>query len=219
MFPRPHRLFSALSAALLGAALASPCAAQTVAEQVAAQCATCHGQQGQSTSDEFPQLAGQNAQYLRKQLEDFRSGQRQHVGMTAIAQGLSDAQIGAMASYFQAQTPQPHPSEDTLLAGMGRYIYERGNIYSQVPACLSCHSATGAGNARLPRLAGQHPQYVMTQLRRFQSKERRNDSGAMAFVTQGLSELELRAVAAYVGGLNPRPIPVNTSKTLSDQRP
>lgn len=219
MFPRPHRLLSALSAALLGAAMASPCAAQTVAEQVAAQCATCHGPRGQSTSDEFPQLAGQNAHYLRKQLQDFRSGQRQHVAMTAIAQSLSDAQIGAMASHFQAQTPQPHPSDDALLAGLGRYIYERGNIYSQVPACLSCHSATGAGNARLPRLAGQHPQYVMTQLRRFQAKERRNDSGAMAFVTQGLSELELRAVAAYVGGLNPQPMPVNTSKTLSDTRP
>jgi hypothetical protein len=41
----------------------------------------------------------------------------------------------------------------------------------------------------------------------------------MAFVTQGLSELELRAVAAYVGGLNPQPMPVNTSKTLSDTRP
>ena len=219
MFPRPHRLLSALSAALLGAAMASPCAAQTVAEQVAAQCATCHGPRGQSTSDEFPQLAGQNAHYLRKQLQDFRSGQRQHVAMTAIAQSLSDAQIGAMASHFQAQTPQPHPSDDALLAGLGRYIYERGNIYSQVPACLSCHSATGAGNARLPRLAGQHPQYVMTQLRRFQAKERRNDSGAMAFVTQGLSELELRAVAAYVGGRNPQPLPVYTSKTQSDTRP
>ena len=219
MPPRPSRLLPALSAALLATCLVSPAGAQTVGEQVADQCAACHGQQGHSSSDEFPQLAGQNAQYLRKQLEDFRSGQRQHVAMSAIAQSLSDAQIGAMASYFQAQTPQPHPSDDALLAGMGRYIYERGNIYSQVPACLSCHSATGAGNARLPRLAGQHPQYVMTQLRRFQAKERRNDSGAMAFVTQGLSELELRAVAAYVGGLNPRPIPVNTSKTLSDQRP
>ena len=219
MFPRPSRPLPALSLALLATCLAGPAAAHTVEQQVAAQCATCHGQQGQSTSDEFPQLAGQNAQYLRKQLEDFRSGQRQHVAMSAIAPGLSDAQMGAMASYFEAQTPVPHASDDALLAGMGRYIYERGNIYSQVPACLSCHSAAGTGSARLPRLAGQHPQYVMTQLRRFQSQERRNDSGAMAFVTQGLSELELRAVAAYVGGLNPRPIKVNTSKTLSDQKP
>ena len=155
MPPRPSRLLPALSAALLATCLVSPAGAQTVGEQVADQCAACHGQQGHSSSDEFPQLAGQNAQYLRKQLEDFRSGQRQHVAMSAIAQSLSDAQIGAMASYFQAQTPQPHPSDDALLAGMGRYIYERGNIYSQVPACLSCHSATGAGNARLPRLAGQ----------------------------------------------------------------
>ena len=96
-----------------------------------------------------------------------------------------------------------------MLVGVGRYIYERGNIYTKVPACVSCHSASGQGSARLPRLAGQHPQYVENQLRRFHAKERRNDSGAMAFVTEGLSELELRAVAAYVGGMgasaaNPR---------------
>lgn len=213
------RLLLAIGTGLLATLASAQPTAQPVTQLVAAQCATCHGQQGQSTSDEFPQLAGQNAQYMRKQLEDFRSGQRQHIAMNAIAQALTEPQMADIAAYFQAQTPTPHASDDTLLAGMGRYIYERGNIYSQVPACLSCHSSTGAGSARLPRLAGQHPQYVMTQLRRFQSKERRNDSGAMAFVTQGLSELELRAVAAYVGGLNPQPIKVNTTKTLSDQKP
>jgi cytochrome c553 len=219
MTSRQPRLLPVLTAGLLAALFASAAPAQSVTELVSAQCATCHGLQGQSTSDEFPQLAGQNAQYMRKQLEDFRSGQRQHIAMNTIAQALTEPHIAQLATYFQAQTPMPHASDDTLLAGMGRYIYERGNIYSQVPACLSCHSATGIGSARLPRLAGQHPQYVMTQLRRFQTKERRNDSGAMAFVTQGLSELELRAVAAYIGGLNPQPVKVNTSKTLSDQKP
>ncbi len=219
MFVRFDRLLPALSAALLATTLTGTAAAQTADQIVAAQCATCHGQYGQSTNSEFPQLAGQNAQYLRKQLEDFRSGQRQHSAMNAIAQALSDGQMAALATHFQAQRPQPHPSEDALLASMGRYIYERGNIYSQVPACLSCHSNSGVGSARLPRLAGQHPEYIANQLRRFQSKERRNDSGAMAFVTQGLNELELRAVAAYVAGLNPEPLPVRTSPIRNTSAP
>lgn len=176
--------------------------AQATAALAKAQCAVCHGERGESTNVQFPQLAGQNRQYLRKQLEDFREGRRTHEAMTPVSRSLTEAQVEALAAYFEAQQPAIHPSDDALLATMGRYIYERGNIYAKVPACASCHSAGGQGNARLPRLAGQHPQYVENQLRRFQAKERRNDSGAMAFVTEGLSELELRAVAAYVGGLN-----------------
>lgn len=171
------------------------------------QCAVCHGEQGESTNAQFPQLAGQNAQYLRKQLEDFRSGARKYEAMNAIARELTDAQIQALGAYYEVQKPAQHPSDDVLLAGVGRYIYERGNIYTKVPACVSCHSASGQGNARLPRLSGQHPQYVENQLRRFHAKERRNDSGAMTFVTEGLSELELRAVAAYVGGMGVPAVP------------
>ena len=186
---------------LSAATLSGPAHAQAAPELAKAQCAVCHGERGESTNAQFPQLAGQNRQYIRKQLEDFRDGRRQHEAMNGIAKSLTETQMDLLGAYFQAQTPVPHPSDDALLTGVGRYIYERGNIYSRVPACVSCHSASGQGNARLPRLAGQHPLYVENQLRRFHSKERRNDSGAMSFVTEGLTELEMRAVAAYVGGM------------------
>jgi cytochrome c553 len=153
------------------------------------------------TSAQFPQLAGQNGQYIRKQLDDFREGRRTHEAMNGIARSLNASQVQALASYFEAQAPVAHPPTDALLAGVGRYIYERGNIHARVPACVSCHKESGRGNAHLPRLAGQHPQYVENQLRRFHAKDRRNDAGPMAFVTDGLTELELRAVAAYVGGM------------------
>ncbi|MBL8372155.1 MAG: cytochrome c4 [Burkholderiaceae bacterium] len=208
---RPQRLarWVALGVLVAAAGLAHA-QGNNVASVIARnQCAVCHGEQGESTNAQFPQLAGQNAQYLRKQLEDFRAGTRKYDAMNAIARELTDAQIQALGAYYEVQKPAQHPSDDALLVGVGRYIYERGNIYTKVPACVSCHSASGQGSARLPRLAGQHPQYVENQLRRFHAKERRNDSGAMAFVTEGLSELELRAVAAYVGGMgasaaNPR---------------
>lgn len=195
-------------AANAGAQTAAPARAEpdfAWGEQIAkAQCAVCHGERGDGTNEQFPQLAGQNTQYLRKQLEDFRQGRRQAEPMSTLTKSLTDGQIDALAAYFNRQVPQRHPAEDAMLASVGRYIYERGNIYAKVPACQSCHSATGVGNARLPRLAGQHPLYVESQLRRFRAKTRSNDSGAMALVTEGLNELELRAVAAYVGGMGGR---------------
>lgn len=176
--------------------------AMDIAPLVRAQCAVCHGERGESAHPEFPQLAGQHAVYLRKQLQDFKSGARKHESMSPIAQALTDAQIQQLADHFSRQRAQAQATEDELLAQLGHYIYERGNIYNQVPACKSCHSSAAQGNDRMPRLAGQHPKYIENQLRRFQSRQRQNDSGAMAFVTQGLSELELRGVSAYLGSLD-----------------
>jgi cytochrome c553 len=194
------RTLAMLSMALLGH---SAMAQTDILPLVRAQCAVCHGERGESAHPEFPQLAGQHAVYLRKQLQDFQSGARRHEAMNTIARSLSAAQVQQLAEHFARQPAQPQAADDELLVQMGRYIYERGNLYNQVPACKSCHSSTGVGNERMPRLAGQHPRYIETQLRRFQSRQRHNDSGAMAFVTQGLSELELRGVSAYVATLDP----------------
>lgn len=199
---------------LLAAALCTPVAnAQTdIVPLVRAQCAVCHGERGQSAHPEFPQLAGQHAVYLRKQLQDFQSGARQHEAMNNIARALSTTQVQQLAEHFARQRAQPQVADDELLVQLGRYIYERGNLYQQVPACKSCHSSSGQGNERMPRLAGQHPKYIENQLRSFQTRQRRNDSGAMAFVTQGLSELELRGVSAYVATLDPVVRPATRSQ-------
>ena len=199
---------------LLALTLCAPTAsAQTdIVPLVRAQCAVCHGERGESAHPEFPQLAGQHAVYLRKQLQDFQSGARAHETMNSIARALSAAQVQQLADHFARQRAQPQVADDELLVQLGRYIYERGNLYQQVPACKSCHSSTGVGNERMPRLAGQHPKYIENQLRSFQSRQRRNDSGAMAFVTQGLSELEMRGVSAYVATLDPVVRPAARSK-------
>jgi cytochrome c553 len=205
------RVLALMTPMLLG----TNAAAQTdILPLVRAQCAVCHGERGESAHPEFPQLAGQHAVYLRKQLQDFQSGARSHEAMNTISRSLSAAQVQQLAEHFASQRGQPQKADDEMLVQLGRYIYERGNLYNQVPACKSCHSSTGVGNERMPGLAGQHPRYIETQLRRFQSRLRRNDSGAMAFVTQGLSELELRGVSAYVATLDPVARPgANRSKT------
>lgn len=184
-------------------------AADDTRQFVRENCAVCHGETGNGQSAQFPQLSAQNVVYLRKQLVDYRDGRRAHEVMSSVAKALDDERIDRLARYFQAQKPAPHAGRDEMLAAVGRYVYERGNIYSKVPACASCHSIDGQGSARLPRLAGQSAQYVENQLRQFRDQQRRNDSGVMRFVTEGLTELELRAVAAYVGGMN---VPGSSSK-------
>jgi cytochrome c553 len=84
---------------------------------------------------------------------------------------------------------------------VGRYIYNRGNSFSGVPSCASCHGPTAQGSATLPRLAGQHAAYTERQLKLFNQRERTNDNAVMHSIASKLSELETKAVASYLSGL------------------
>jgi cytochrome c553 len=166
-----------------------------------AQCASCHGPQGQSGTDKFPRLAGQNAQYLIKQMKDFASGQRKSPVMKTPSNRLTDSQMRAVALYYEKQSAGHTPSDDALLSGVGRYVFERGNAFAGLPACLSCHGTDARGTKALPRLAGQHPNYIVAQMRGFAQRQRANDASVMGLIANNMSELELQAVATYLGQL------------------
>ena len=170
-------------------------------ELVQGQCFICHGAQGESSSPVFPRLAGQNAAYVARQLADYKSGRRQSKAMQPMVEELQPADFPLLGAYFARQPTHTHPVEDPDLAQVGRFIYERGNPFSGVPACASCHGAVGHGDERLPRLAGQHAAYTERQLRHFGQRERTNDNAVMHAVASKLTELELKAVASYVSGL------------------
>lgn len=165
------------------------------------QCATCHGPQGQSGSDKFPRLAGQKAPYLLKQMKDFASGQRKSPVMKTQTNRLTDSQMRAVAHYYELQTAGHTPSDDALLSGVGRYVFERGNAFTALPACLACHGTDARGTNALPRLAGQHPGYIVAQMRGFAERQRVNDDSVMGVIANSMSELELQAVAIYLGQL------------------
>ncbi|MEY2685775.1 MAG: hypothetical protein RJA09_2920 [Pseudomonadota bacterium] len=166
-----------------------------------ARCAACHGATGQSAAPGFPRLAGQNARYLVKQLQDFGSGRRDSAIMKEKVAGLAPGQLEAIAQFYQAQKPTVTPAKDAGLAQVGSFVYERGNPHSGVPACLSCHGTGGRGTAALPRLAGQHPQYLVRQMQAFAAKHRQNDGAIMSVIAGRLTALETEAVAEYLGGL------------------
>ncbi|MBS3916945.1 MAG: cytochrome c4 [Sulfuritalea sp.] len=162
-------------------------------------CSLCHGAEGESASPIFPRLAGQHPEYTAKQLADFKSGRRKGT-MNDQAQELTDEEIKALGVFFAQKKPKAYTVGDQDLAAVGRYIYHKGNSYSGVAACASCHGPTGDGTAQLPRLAGQHAAYAESQLKEFNKRERTNDNAVMHSVASKLTELEMRAVSVYLSG-------------------
>lgn len=132
-------------------------------EIVTAKCQLCHGMEGESSSAIYPRLAGQNTAYIAKQLADFKSGRRKGT-MNEMAADLSETEMAALGQYFSAKPPQAHRVSDADLAAFGKYIYHNGDKWSGVAACASCHGEDGAGTEKLPRIAGQHLRYLVTQL-------------------------------------------------------
>ncbi len=89
-------------AVALTALMASPVFAGDIAagKTKTAMCAACHGAMGVSAVPMYPNLAGQKAAYLAKQLKDFKSGARKDPVMAPMAMGLSDADIANISAYY-----------------------------------------------------------------------------------------------------------------------
>lgn len=171
-------------------------------EIVQGKCFICHGVDGESSSPVFPRLAGQNAAYVARQLGDYKSGKRASTTMQPMVADLGPEDFDALGAYFAARPAHKHAVDDPELAQMGSFIFKRGNPYSGVPSCASCHGPSGYGTTSLPRLAGQHAQYTEKQLKEFNSRARTNDNTVMHTVASKLTELEIKAVASYISGLN-----------------
>jgi len=175
------------------------------ADQVRAQrlhmgsCFICHGAQGESTSEMFPRLAGQNAEYIAAQLLAYQTGQRQHTAMANAVARLTRDEMLALGRFYEQLTPPREPAQDPLLAGMGKYIHHHGNRFSGVPSCASCHGADARGAATLPRLANQIPVYLKHSLKQFNTRQRTDANLVMHMVAERMTELEMAAVAEYLG--------------------
>jgi cytochrome c553 len=163
-------------------------------------CQHCHGLHGESSDVIYPRLAGQNEKYISRQLHNFRSGEREGT-MNDIAVNLTDADIDSLADYFSSQPVLSHTVRDKEFAAVGWYIFHRGNKYSKIPPCASCHGENGEGTERIPRLAGQHKRYVSDQLSEFTERDQKRSDPIMHSIASKLTEMEIEAVANYVSGL------------------
>lgn len=171
-------------------------------EIVSGRCFLCHGLEGESASPVFPRLAGQHSEYIAKQLGEFKSGKRKSDTMKPQSEELTPAEMKALGAFFESKKGVARPVKDAELTAVGKYVFNRGNQFTGVPACASCHGARGLGTPHLPRLAGQHPRYTEDQLKQFNSRERNNDNAVMHTVASKLSELEKNAVSEYIATLD-----------------
>ncbi len=191
------------AAGLIGAANAQDAAEIARAEEiVGGRCFLCHGMEGEAASAVFPRLAGQHWEYIVKQLGDFKSGKRKSDTMKPQAEELTPEDMKALGRFFEKKQVPAREVTDADLVAVGRFVFQRGNQFTGLPSCSTCHGAKGYGTPLLPRLAGQHPRYIEEQLRLFNSRERTNDNAVMHTVASKLSDLERHAVAAYIATLD-----------------
>lgn len=169
-------------------------------EIVSGRCFLCHGMEGESSTSLYPRLAGQHYQYVAKQLADFKAGRRQSDTMQSMAAELSEAEMLALGVFFEMKPAVASPVGDADLAAVGKFVFFRGNEYSGVAACATCHGQKAYGTAQLPRLAGQGARYLENQLKSFNRRERTNDNAVMHAIASKLTELEMRAVSVYISG-------------------
>lgn len=199
------RHLSGLALALLlalPAVAAGPADLARAEEIVSGRCFLCHGMEGEAASAVFPRLAGQHWEYTAKQLADFKAGKRKSEAMSSQVEDLTPEEMKALGVYFESKQVPGRQFKDADLLAVGKFVFHRGNEFSGLPSCASCHGAKGHGTPQLPRLAGQHPRYTEDQIKQFNKRERTNDNAVMHTVASKLSELETHAVAAYISTLD-----------------
>jgi cytochrome c553 len=184
--------------AALAFALCGPASAQDVeaGRAKAAVCAACHGRDGNSTNPAWPTLAGQTWRYTYLQLKDFKEGRRSDPQMTPFAASLSRDDMFDLAAYFAAQKPAA-PAFKPDAAKI-----ERGRAKAAEALCTMCHLGGFKGQNEIPRVAGQHPEYVMKQMQDFKTGRRTNDAGNMSAVSKTLSDADIDALAQYLANLD-----------------
>jgi cytochrome c553 len=163
-------------------------------------CSSCHGFDGRSISPTFPRLAGQQQDYLVAQLQAFRDKTRAdphaQTYMWGMAAHLSDPTIEAIAGYYSAQPPVTGTPGTSPQIAAGAKIFAEGIPSEGAPPCMGCHGDKAAGNGPIPRLAGQHPEYLARQLHAFASNARANE--IMHENSKGLTPEQITDVTAFL---------------------
>lgn len=169
-----------------------------------ANCAGCHGADGNSENPAWPKLAGQSEAYIAKQLADFKANKRNDPLMSFQASALSAQDMDDLGAYYASQTGSQGAADETL-ATAGAKLYRGGDKKKGIAACIACHGPTGAGNpaAKFPMLSGQHATYIEKAMTDFRAGTRSNDMNKMMQnIAEKMSDKEIKAVASFISGLH-----------------
>ena len=186
-----RRMITALAFALI----ASLARAETLEER-AAPCVACHGEHGQSETENTPSLGAQQPAYTLIQLFMFREKLRAFEPMNEMAKALTDDDLRAF-SEFIGKLPKPNPPPD---AGDQARL-QRARELAQQHRCNSCHSNDFAGKDNVPRIADQREDYLAKTMREYKDNSRHGYDGTMAEVLQPVTSEQIADLAYYLARL------------------
>ncbi len=169
-----------------------------------AMCIGCHGIHGYQASFpevyRVPKISQQSGKYIEAALRAYKSGDRRHMTMRSVAQGLSDQDIVDLAAYYEQhgnkvtlpEQPQAAPAVVAELLNKG--------------GCVGCHGANFSKplDPSYPKLAGQHADYLYVALKSYQGGGHSTWGRAnpiMPGMVKQYSRAELKLIANYIGGL------------------
>jgi len=178
---------------------------KTLALQV---CSNCHGVDGNSVNPNFPKLSGQQKEYFVAQMKEFKGHNRLDPAgfeyMWGLSRSLTDRQIDELAAYFSQRKNLADQPGDAQRESAGKLVFEHGVAAKNIPPCATCHGATGAGNEKFPRIAGQHADYLVKQLNVFQRTDERPEGAIMKVIAHDLTPDNIENVAAYLSSHAPK---------------
>ncbi|MEO6080159.1 MAG: c-type cytochrome [Steroidobacteraceae bacterium] len=196
-----------------GDAMAAAAGDAAAGSTKAATCTACHGQNGNSVNPDWPVLAGQNANYLSIQIQNFRGGKRTNPLMQPMVQNLTDQDVADLAAFFSAQTPTGNEADPSYWKA-GEKLYRGGDAARAIPGCVACHGPVGRGNpaAGYPALQAQHAVYTIKQLNDYTTDMRyaKNAAGQsqvtanaqmMKTIAARLTPEDRRNLASYIQGI------------------
>ena len=172
-------------------------------KKVAAACASCHGEDGNSTTAGIPGLAGQQPRYLVTATQEYLLGERKTSPMHAKLRGLTRRETENVALYFASQAPRPR-------AGAPRGDPRAGGPLAAV--CAGCHGVQGvSGDTATPTLASQDEQYLGEAIKAYRTSRKREN---MRLYITGLQEKDIGDIAAFYATQASRP--AEQGRTLVD---
>ena len=189
-----------LAASALAAVLVvSPQAAfaQSLQDKIA-QCAACHGEDGQSKDPNIPHIGGQPKLFVMYQLFFYREGRRKNPEMNLIAKELTDSELDAIAGHVAKLPPSP-----PVGGAIDEARFKRGAELASKRLCASCHNPDYSGREQMARLAGQHEAYTIKALQDYRAGVRVGTQAAMAETVRGLDDAAFADLAHYLAHVRP----------------
>jgi cytochrome c553 len=178
--------------ALAFALIASSGKAETI-EQRAAPCLACHGERGQSETENTPSLGAQQPPYALIQLFMFREKLRVFEPMNEMAKALTDDDLRTFSDFI-GKLPKP-----ALPADVGDPVrMQRGEALAQQNRCNSCHNTDFSGKENVPRIADQREDYLAKTMREYKDNSRHGYDGSMAEVLQPVTTEQITDLAYFL---------------------